>query len=139
MNVTLTQALVVVGVAQLCVLVASALVPVQLDWRTHFQALPRLHRQMYWVYGGYVVLSIIALGTITIVNAAEIAAGSMLARSFSAYAAAFWGIRLALQGALDVREHLTSLTLRIGYAALTVLFTAFTVVFAWAALHPVAS
>lgn len=136
MNVTLTHALVVVGFAQLCVLVASALVPVQLDWRTHFQSLPRLHRQMYWVYGGYVVLSIIALGTITIVNAGEIAAGSTLARSFAAYAAAFWGIRLALQAVLDVREHLTGRWLRIGYTTLTVLFTSFTVVFIWAAIHP---
>jgi hypothetical protein len=94
---------------------------------------------MYWVYGGYVVLSIIALGTITIVNAGEIAAGSVLARSFAAYAAAFWGIRLALQAVLDVREHLTSRGLRIGYTTLTVLFTTFTVVFTWAAIHPAAS
>src|SRR5262249_38238623 len=39
------------GFAQLCVLVASALVPFQLDWKQVFQALPPLHRQMYWVYG----------------------------------------------------------------------------------------
>ncbi len=66
------------GIGQLCVLIASALVPRRLNWRTEFAKLSRLHRQMYWVYGGYVVLSIIALGVISIINAAELAAGSRL-------------------------------------------------------------
>ena len=58
------------GAGQLCVLVASALVPIRLNWRTEFAKLPRLHRQMVWVYGGYVVLSIIAFGVVY--NAARI-------------------------------------------------------------------
>jgi hypothetical protein len=47
----------VAGAGQLCVLVASALVPFQLKWKTELAVLSRLHRQMYWVYGGYVVLA----------------------------------------------------------------------------------
>jgi hypothetical protein len=33
--------------------------------------LSRQLHQMYWVYGGYVMLSIIAFGVISIANAAE--------------------------------------------------------------------
>lgn len=124
------------GVGQLCVLIASALVPLHLEWRKEFQPLSRLHRQMYWVYGGYVVLSIIALGLISLFNAQELASRSGLARGFCLYVAVFWGVRLALQGVLDVKDHLTTWWLKLGYHGLTVLFSLFTVLYAWAALGP---
>src|SRR5207248_5593210 len=110
------------GIGQLCVLIASALVPFRLDWREQLRSLSRLHRQMYWVYGGYVVLSIIAFGLLSILNARELASGSGLARGFCFYVAVFWGIRLALQGVLDVKEHLSAWWLKGGYLGLTALF-----------------
>ena len=58
----LTTLLLAGGVGHFGVLVASALVPFRLDWRKELACLSRLHRQMYWVYGGYVVLSIVAFG-----------------------------------------------------------------------------
>jgi len=122
------------GIGQLCVLVASALVPIRLRWKTGLQGLPRLHRQLFWVYGGYVVLAIISLGVICIVNAAELARGSLLARCVCGYIALFWGIRLSLQTILDVKEHLTTWWLKAGYHMLTVLFATFTVIFALAAV-----
>jgi hypothetical protein len=125
----------VAGCGQLCVLVASAVVPFQLEWRTVFQSLPRLHRQMYWVYGGYVVLAIIANGLISIVNADELAAGSLLARCVCGYIAVFWGIRVSLQAVLDVKEHLKTWWLHAGYHLLTMLFGSFTLLFAYAAVH----
>jgi hypothetical protein len=91
---------------------------------------------MYWVYGGYVVLSIVAFGLICLCNAAELASGSGLARAFCGYVAVFWGVRLVLQGVLDARRYLTCWWLRWGYGALTVLFCAFTLIFAWSALRP---
>jgi hypothetical protein len=131
----LPRLLLVIGFGQLSVLVASALVPIRLNWRREFAALSPLHRQMYWVYGGYVVLSIVGLGLITITSAAELAAGSTLGRAFSLYAAAFWGIRLSLQPVLKVREHLTTWWLAAGYYGLTFFFAAFTAVFLYAALR----
>jgi hypothetical protein len=118
------------GVGQLSVLVASALVPIRLKWRTEFTKLTRLHRQLVWVYGGYTVLSIIALGTICLVNSTELTTGTLLARSLCTYMAVFWGIRLTLQAVLDVREHLTAWWLIAGECVLTILFLYFTTVFA---------
>lgn len=134
MNVSLSELLFVAGFGQLSVLVASALVPTRLSWREAFASLPRLHRQMYWVYGGYVVLSIISLGLITLFNADELAAGGGLARGFCTYAAVFWGIRLSLQAVLDVKDHLRTWWLTAGYYGLTLLFAYFTGVYGWAAL-----
>lgn len=133
---TLSQLVVVGGVGQMCVLIASALVPFQLDWRTELRSLRRLHRQMYWVYGGYVVLSIIAFGLISVLNSRELASGSGLARGFCLYVAVFWGVRVALQVVFDVKEHLSTWWLRLGYHGLTVLFVSFTVLYGWAALCP---
>jgi hypothetical protein len=124
------------GIGQLCVLVASALVPMRLNWRGEFEKLSRLHRQMYWVYGGYVVLSIIAFGLISIANAHELAGGTRLARSVCGYIAIFWGIRLSLQAVLDVKEHLNTWWLTAGYHLLTLLFISFTIVYGAAALMP---
>jgi len=122
------------GAAQLSVLVASALVPIRLSWTTELACLPRLHRQMYWVYGGYVVLAIVAFGTLSLSFSRELAAGSPLARGLCAYIAVFWGIRLALQRVLDVKQHLVTWWLRAGYHLLTLLFSCFFLLYAFAAL-----
>ncbi len=123
------------GVGQLGVLIASALVPFRLNWREELRGLSRLHRQMYWVYGGYVVLSIVAFAALSIFNASALAGGTGLARGFCAYVAVFWGIRVALQAIFDVKEYLTAWWIRTGYFALTVMFAAFTIVYACAALN----
>lgn len=135
MTFDLTMALFWTGIAQFGVLIASSLVPVRLDWKTTLAPLPPLVRQLFWVYGGYIVLSIVSLGLITTINAQELAGGSRLARSFCFFAATFWGIRLGQQPFLHARPFLTTWWLSAGYHLLTVLFTVFTGVFLWAAIH----
>ncbi len=135
MFITLPNLIALAGAGQLCVLVASALVPLRLNWRRDLAALPRLHRQLFWVYGGYVVLSIVALGMISLLNAKELASGTGLARAVCAYAAVFWGVRLSLQAVLDASPHLTTSWLKIGYSVLTLLFAAFTSIYGYSALR----
>ncbi len=139
MDETLAKLIVAAGIGQFAILIASALVPLRLQWGAELQALSHLHRQMYWVYGGYIVLSIIAFAAISIFNAEELAGGSGLARGFCLYVAVFWGIRLALQAFLDVKEHLTAWWLKLGYHGLTALFLALTVIYGWAALSAASS
>jgi hypothetical protein len=132
---TLTNLIVLAGLGQLGILIASAMVPFHLRWRTELQALPRLHRQMHWVYGGYVVLSIVAFAALSILNAQELASGSALARGVCAYVAVFWGIRLVLQGVFDIHAYLTRPWMRAGYAVLGLLFASFTAIYGWAAVR----
>jgi hypothetical protein len=124
------------GCGQLSILIASALVPFQLDWQQTLGGLPRLHRQMYWVYGGYVVLGIVALALISLICSRELSDGSLLSRAVCLYAAVFWGVRLGLQAVFDVREHLTRWWLRAGYHVLTMLFLCLTVIYIWGAFGP---
>ena len=122
------------GLLQLSVLVASALVPVRLNWTTILRPLPRLVRQLYWTYGGYVVLGIVGGGLVCLFNSDELASGTRLARCVCGYLAVFWGVRLSLQAVFDVKEHLTTWWLRAGYHTLTLLFTTFVVIFTCAAV-----
>jgi hypothetical protein len=135
MDVALADVIRVAGAGQLSILVASSLVPFKLNFRRDLAALPALHRQLYWTYGGYVVMGIVTLGVISLVCADELASGSRLARAFCIYGLLFWGIRLALQAVLDVKEHLTAWWLTAGYHALTVLFACITAVYGYAALR----
>ena len=80
MDTVLSRLIFVAGVGQVGVLVASALVPFRLNWRDELRALSRLHRQMHWVYGGYVVMAIITFAALSIFNSRELASGSGLAR-----------------------------------------------------------
>jgi hypothetical protein len=135
MDIPLSHLIRAAGAGQLCVLVASALVPFRLNWQRDLAPLPKLHRQMYWTYGGYVVLGIVTLGLVSLVCADELAAGSRLARFVCGYGAVFWGVRLCLQAVFDVKPHLTAWWLTAGYHTLTILFLFFTSVYVFAAVR----
>lgn len=124
----------VLGLLQWSVLVASSLVPLRLDWKSSLAGLPRLVRQLFWIYGSYVVMAIVANGAFSVFCADELAGGSRLGRAVCGYIAIFWGVRLGLQVVLDAKPFLTTWWLRIGYHLLTLLFVTFTVVFGLAAL-----
>jgi hypothetical protein len=126
----------VAGVGQLAVLAASALVPFRLNWKRDLASLPKLHRQMYWTYGGYVVLGIVTLGVVSLACADELTAGTRLARFVCGYGTVFWGVRLCLQAVFDVKPYLAAWWLKLGYHTLTLLFLIFTAVFGYAALRP---
>ena len=124
------------GAAQLSILIASALVPFRLNWKRDLASLPKLHSQMYWTYGGYVVMCIVAFGVGSLLLADELASGTPLARSACGFVAVFWGVRVCLQPVFDARPYLTAWWLKTGYHTLTVLFVALTLAYAFAAFVP---
>lgn len=132
MDVPLADLIRLAGVAQLSILIASSLVPFKLNFKRDLASLSVLHRQLYWIYGGYVVMGIVTLGVISLTCADELAAGSRLAKAVCIYGALFWGVRLCLQAVMDVKEHLTAWWLTTGYHTLTVLFLFNTVVYGYA-------
>ncbi len=123
------------GVVQLGILTASALVPGKLRWREDLNKLPPLSRQLIWVHGGYIVLMIAAMGLISLCEAAQLADGSLLARSVCAFVAIFWSLRLAIQLCLfDGTPYLADRVLKFGYHGLTVAFVCLSVIYGWVAL-----
>ena len=85
------------GLVHFGILIASALTPGVLEWRRHLAQLPALLRQLFWVYGSFIVLVIISFGTISLTHSGALASGEPLARAVCAMIAIFWSARLAVQ------------------------------------------
>ena len=134
------KSLLVVGsLLHFVILIASALTPRLLDWRTNLAALHPFLRRLFWVYGVFIVLVIISFGTLTLIRADELASATPLARSVCAMIALFWLARLAVQFfVFDARPFLTTAFRRVGYHGLTFLFSALVFIYGCVALnlHP---
>jgi hypothetical protein len=133
---TLKNLLLLAGIGHFGILAASALVPKVLDWKTALKTLPPFLRTLFWVYGVFIVLTIIGLGTLTLFHADAMAAGDPVARGLAAFIAVFWGARLFVQlFVFDVSAYLTNGWLKLGDHVLTAAFVFLTAVYAFAALH----
>jgi hypothetical protein len=132
--VELPTLILLAGFLQLGLLIAVAQIPSRLHWRTELRSLALIHRQMHWVYGGYVILSVVAFAALSILNARELASGSGLARGICAYAALFWAVKLACQHVFDMTPFLTRPWMKVGNALLTVTFASLATLYGWAAV-----
>jgi hypothetical protein len=123
------------AVLQLLILIASASTPRVLNWRTNLAALHPFLRNLFWVYGAFIVMVIVAFATLTFLHAEAMTAQEPVARSLCVFIAIFWGARLVVQFAIfDPRPFLTNWLYRFGYHALTVAFAFLIFVYGKAAI-----
>lgn len=123
------------GILHFGTLIASAAVPQVLDWKGELGKLDRLFRQLIWVHGLFIVLTIIGFGLLTLLLSGDLAAGTPLARGVCGFIAFFWAARLAIQCfVFDAKPFLKSTFLKVGYHGLTLVFIYQVVVLTWAAL-----
>lgn len=133
----LKTALILAGIAHFAILIASANAPKALNWTESLKPLPKLLRQMFWVYGGFIVLMIVSFGTITLIHTDALASGTALARWVCGMIAVFWFVRLMIQFfVFDARPFLTNWFYKIGYHGLTLVFIFLTTVYGWATFYP---
>jgi hypothetical protein len=120
---------------QLLILIAGALTPRVLHWRTNLTALHPFLRKLFWVYGAFIVMVIIAFSTLTFLHTDAMARREPVARSLCLFIAIFWGARLFVQFAIfDPRAFLTNLFYKLGYHALTIIFAILVFVYGKAAI-----
>lgn len=125
------------GILHIGTFLASAAVPQVLDWKGELRKLDGLSRQLIWVHGLFIVLTIIGFGALTILFPVDLASGSHLARAVCAFIALFWSARLFIQlFVFDAKPFLKSTFLKLGYHGLTLVFIYQTVVLSWAAISP---
>lgn len=122
---------------QLSILLASAITPRVLDWRNNLALLHPFLRKLFWVYGSFIVMTIIAFAALTFSHADAMAAGEPVARSLCAFIAIFWAARLVVQFAVfDARPFLRNWFYKIGYHALTLIFAIVCAIYGWATIFP---
>ena len=124
------------GVLHFLTLIASAMVPKTLDWKGELAKLIPFLRTLFWVYGAFIVLTIIAFGLLSVLHFRELAAGDSLARSVCAFISIFWGVRLVVAlFFFDASEFLTTWYFKVGYHLLTVTFIYQTVAYGYCAIY----
>lgn len=132
--------LIIGGLLHFVILIASAMTPSVLDWRTNLATLHPFLRRLFWVYGAFIVLIIISFGMLTLFRADDLASTNPLARSLCTMIAIFWLARLGVQFfVFDARPFLTTTFRRVGYHGLTFLFSALVFIYGCVALnlHPI--
>lgn len=115
----LEWALIGAGVLHFGLLLAASSVPRVLDWNTELRKVNSLSRQLILVHGGFIALTIVAFGAITLLASAELVAGSLVALLLTTFIGVFWLARLGIQlFYFDARPWLTTWWRRYGYRAL---------------------
>jgi hypothetical protein len=123
------------GVGQIALSVGSLAIPKVLKWPEELARLRPLTRQVFWIYAGYICSSHVAFGLLSVLAAAELTDGSLLAAAVSGFIAVWWAVRLVLQFAcLDRRDAPPGLVFWLAEAVLVMLFVGFASVYGWAAV-----
>jgi len=84
------------GIGHFCVLIASFQVPARLGWKEDLQKLTSFNRKLMWVHGAFVVLTIVAFGTLTLALHTEMLRGDRAALGLALFIGAYWALRIAV-------------------------------------------
>ncbi|HZO08698.1 MAG TPA: hypothetical protein VFC77_04930 [Myxococcota bacterium] len=123
--------LVLAGLGQLALALASLAIPRVLRWREETAKLRPLTRQVFWTYAAYIFSFHVAFGLLSALAPERLLDGTPLARTVAGFIAVYWGARLALQFfCFDRSERPPGAPAKLAEAALVSLFFGLTVVYA---------
>jgi hypothetical protein len=123
--------LVLAGIGQLALSLASLAIPRVLRWREETAKLRPLTRQVFWTYAGYILCFHVAFGLLSALAPQLLLDRTPLARTVAGFIAVYWGVRLALQFfCFDRSERPPGALGVLAEAALTALFLGLTIVYA---------
>jgi hypothetical protein len=94
---TLATLLRLAGFGQIALALASLAIPGELRWREETGKLRPLLRRLFWVYGGYIFATNLAMGALSAAAPTALLDGSTLAAAVTGFIAVYWGARLAIQ------------------------------------------
>ena len=127
--------IVLAGVGQLLLALASLAIPAVLGWRADTAKLPALTRQVFWTYAAYIWAINLSFGLVSAWVPQWLLDGSALGRALCAFIALYWITRLLIQFFWFDRSAMrTDLLLRLGEAGLVSLFVYLSLVYAVAAV-----
>jgi alginate O-acetyltransferase complex protein AlgI len=90
----LSHAIYAAALGNLVVLIASVQVPARLGWKQDVAKLTPFNRKIFWMYGFYILLSIVSFATLTWRLHDALLAGDPAARAIACFMATFWSVRV---------------------------------------------
>jgi hypothetical protein len=121
------------GIAHLFLGLGSLVIPKMLGWKTAFDHVPLLIKQMFWTYAGYILSINLFFGIVSVFLAAEMLSGTGLAISLTLLISLYWLARLIIQFTyFDKSEIPRAFFYLAGEWALVGLFILFSLVYSYA-------
>jgi hypothetical protein len=128
--------IVLAGIGQLLLSLASLAIPRMLHWRQELTAVSPLTRSLFWTYAAYTLGIHICFAAISILAPHELTRGDVLATAITGFIALYWGVRLVLQFTWYDRTVVGERILfRVAEIGLVALFAALTLIYGAAALR----
>jgi hypothetical protein len=131
----LRTVVVLAGLGQIALALASLAIPRVLRWREDTAKLRPLTRQVFWTYAAYIWCTNVAFGLLSVLAPERLLDGSTLARAVSAFVALYWGGRVLVQFVVyDRSEAPPGLAAKLAEVAMVAAFVALTAVYGWVAV-----
>ncbi|PCI36271.1 MAG: hypothetical protein COB53_10145 [Elusimicrobia bacterium] len=89
-------ALWVAALGHFIMLCASFQAPYFLKWKEDLAKLTRFNRSIFWVYGGYIAMTIMAFGLLTIYLHDDMLRGDKASLALALFMGIFWGARVLI-------------------------------------------
>jgi len=90
-------AIILAGLGELILVIASTIIPKCLDWKGPMATLPKLMRQLFWTYAGYVLGMHLFFGLISTFGAHLLIDGTPQALILCGLMMTWWFTRIVLQ------------------------------------------
>ena len=122
------------GAAQLCLVLASLMIPRILRWNEDTGNLRPLTRQVFWTYAGYIWCTNLFFGIVSVTMPADLVDGSRVSAALCTFIAIYWGARIAIQFAwFDRTDIPQGMRFVVAEWMLVGLFVALTAIYGYAA------
>jgi hypothetical protein len=131
------RALVVLaGLGQLALALASLAIPRVLRWREDTAKLRPLTRQVFWTYAAYIWCTNVSFGVVSTLAPERLLDRSPLARMVSGFIALYWGGRVLVQFFwFDRSDAPPGVHVKVAEVALVALFVALAALYGWIAVR----
>ncbi len=129
------QGLRLAGVFHFITLVIAWFTPIPPDWDENLAKLPVTHRRFSLAQNAFIGATLGFAGLVSLIFAPALVSGETGARIVCAGIALWWGGRVIVLQWLDVRRHLATAWLRIGFGLLQLECVIFAVAYGWLALR----
>lgn len=89
--------IILAGIGHLCLVAGSVAIPGTLGWREDTAKLKLLTRQVFWTWAGYVWLTHLCFGLVSVFGSRLLLDGSPLAGLVCGFIATWWAARIVIQ------------------------------------------
>ncbi len=85
------------GLLQIILVIGSLLIPTMLNWKRELSMVAPLIRQMFWTYAGYILMTNLSFGILSLLAPEALTDRSLLASAVSFFIGIYWTARILIQ------------------------------------------